>query len=279
MTIWAHTLVKNEDKYLWFAVSSVVKYVDKLLLWDTGSTDETVSICELLKSTYPKKIDFRRVVQKDIYDFTLTRQQMLEKTSADWLMILDGDEVWWEAGIARATQTLSRETNKHLETLVTPYFNIVGDIFHYQEEKAGMYQIDGQKGHLNIRFVNMAILGLHFAKPHGTQGLFDEQGTVVQARDKTKRLFVAPSGYLHFTNVTRSTQPDSFVPKRQMKIKYEIGNTFPADFYYPEVFFLPRPDFVPNPWQKMSTKFFFRSLVESPLRRVKRRIVTSSTGY
>ena len=225
MTIWAHTLVKNEDKYLWFAVSSVVKYVDKLLLWDTGSTDETVSICELLKSTYPKKIDFRRVVQKDIYDFTLTRQQMLEKTSADWLMILDGDEVWWEAGIARATQTLSRETNKHLETLVTPYFNIVGDIFHYQEEKAGMYQIDGQKGHLNIRFVNMAIPGL------------------------------------------------------QMKIKYEIGNTFPADFYYPEVFFLPRPDFVPNPWQKMSTKFFFRSLVESPLRRVKRRIVTSSTGY
>ena len=44
MKVWAHTLVKNEERYIWYAVMSVIDWVDKILIWDTGSTDKTVEI-------------------------------------------------------------------------------------------------------------------------------------------------------------------------------------------------------------------------------------------
>ena len=48
-TIWGNTIVKNEDKYLYFAVESVIEFLDKLLIWDTGSSDNTIEIIKLLK--------------------------------------------------------------------------------------------------------------------------------------------------------------------------------------------------------------------------------------
>lgn len=52
--ITVHTLVKNEERYLWFAVTSVIDYVDKMLLWDTGSTDRTIQLIKELKKRYPQ---------------------------------------------------------------------------------------------------------------------------------------------------------------------------------------------------------------------------------
>ena len=275
MSIWAHTLVKNEDKYLWFTVTSVVDYVDRILLWDTGSTDDTIKVAKELKRRYLERIDFRQVVQKDIYDFTLTRQKMLDQTQADWLMILDGDEVWWEEGIKETIKSL----NSNLETVVTPHYNVVGDVFYYQEETAGMYKIDNRRGHFNIRFISLKIPGLHFEKPHGTQGLFDKDGILIQNRDKAKRIFIDKKCYLHFTNVPRSTGRDVFVSKRKMKIKYEIGNNFPKDFYYPEAFFKPAPSDITSPWSKMSSDFAKKAMFQTPLRKIKRRLFRSDVGY
>ena len=48
--IWAHTLVKNEERFIWFSVMSVIVNVDKVLIWDTGSTDDTVKIIQKIKS-------------------------------------------------------------------------------------------------------------------------------------------------------------------------------------------------------------------------------------
>ena len=56
MTIYAHTLVKNEARWLWFSVTSVINYIDKLLLWDTGSTDGTLEVVEELKKKYPGRM-------------------------------------------------------------------------------------------------------------------------------------------------------------------------------------------------------------------------------
>ena len=44
MSVWVHTLVKNEERYIWYSVMSVIDYIDKILIWDTGSTDKTVDI-------------------------------------------------------------------------------------------------------------------------------------------------------------------------------------------------------------------------------------------
>ena len=59
MKIWGHTLVCHEERYLWYSVTSVIDYLDKILLWDTGSTDNTLKIIRDLQKTYPDKIDFK----------------------------------------------------------------------------------------------------------------------------------------------------------------------------------------------------------------------------
>ena len=66
--VWANTIIKNEDRYIWFSVMSVINYVEKLLIWDTGSTDRTVDIIKLIITKYPKKIVFKETgIKFDVY--------------------------------------------------------------------------------------------------------------------------------------------------------------------------------------------------------------------
>jgi len=223
MKICAHTLVKNEERYLWFAVTSIIDHVDKVLIWDTGSTDNTVLIIKELIKKYPKKVSFKEVGNVDINEFTKVRQEMLEETKADWVFILDGDEVWWDDSIRKVVETINKDGNE-LETIVNRYCNIVGDIYHYQDEAAGRYEIDGRRGHLTIRAMNCNIPGLKYLKPHGQQGVFDENGNLIQERDKGKRYFIERSSYLHFTHMIRSSNlsEDLKVAKRKIKM-YNIS--------------------------------------------------------
>lgn len=279
-TIWAHTLVKNEERFLWYAVMSVVDFVDKILLWDTGSTDKTVAIIKEIQKAQGdgNKIDFREIGEVDEKEFTQIRQQMLDQTKSDWVIIVDGDEVWWEKSI-RAVVDLIAQEGQALETIVSPYYNIVGDIYHYQEEKAGRYQIDDRVGHINIRAFSRKIAGLHLEKPHGQQGFYDGQGVLIQERPQKYRRFLnAP--YVHFTNMRRSSSQsyDFQVPKRDRKFKYEIGRPFPKNFRYPEVFYSPAPEIVPSPWGKMSAVYFLRAAGQTLLKKIKRKLITPK-GY
>lgn len=280
MKITAHTLVKNEERYLWYAVTSVIDYMDQVLLWDTGSTDKTFDIIKALQKKYGKKISLRQVGKVDIDKFTKIRQEMLEATKGDWVFILDGDEVWWEASIKKLTDIIKRR-NTSLDSVVSRYKNVIGDIYHYQEETAGLYQIDGNKGHLTIRAMSMKIDGLCVQKPHGLQGFYDKKGTLIQERDAKRRHFINETAYLHFTNMLRSEniQKNKEVIKRRNKLKYEIGHRFPLDFYYPEAFFRERPDIVPNVWRRMDIDFFLKSYLLTLPRKVKRRLLPSRIGY
>ncbi|OGM04444.1 hypothetical protein A2715_05060 [Candidatus Woesebacteria bacterium RIFCSPHIGHO2_01_FULL_39_32] len=280
MKIWAHSLVRNEERYLWFAVTSVIDYVYKVLLWDTGSSDNTLNIIRELRKAFPNKIDFKQVREVDKDKFTLMRQKMLDQTKSDWVILVDGDEVWWDDSIKKIVETIHSKGNS-LETLVHGYYNVIGDIYHYQEEKAGRYTIDGHVGHLTIRAINQKIPGLHFGKPHGQQGIFDSKERLIQDRDKKKRFFIDEKLYLHFTHMIRSSslKDDLKVMKRDIKAKHELGTPFPLDFYYPEVFFKPRPDIVHLPWSKMGSRYFLRAFFETPLRKFKRRVFKGKSGY
>lgn len=280
MKIWVHTLVKNEERYIWFAVMSVIDHVDRMLIWDTGSTDATVQIIKEIQQIYSQKVNFREVGDVDINKFTEIRQQMLEETKSDWFMILDGDEVWWDDAITEATAFIRKQGNDY-ESVVNRYYNIVGDIYHHQEEAAGRYKIDDERGHLNIRFANRNIPGLHFEKPHGQLGLYDGKGILIQNRSKEKREHLRV-GYMHFTNVIRSeTRPkDLLVPKRDLKLKYDLGRGLPYDFYYPEVFFKSRPSIVPSTWVGRSREYRRKALLQWPVKFLKRRIFKyGKTGY
>ena len=87
--------------------------------------------------------------------------------------------------------------------------------------------------------------------------------------------------YMHFTHVERSASRDldNLVPKRAHKKKYETGKPFPLDFYYPEVFFKPKPDLVSYPWTNSTSGFKLRASIELPLRALKRKFVKPKVGY
>ena len=279
MKVWAHTLVKNEERYVWYAVMSVIDWVDKILIWDTGSTDKTVEIIKEIEKDHPDKVDFKEVGEVDPQKFTKVRQEMLDETNSDWLILVDGDEVWWGDSIKAVISTVRTEGDT-LETIINSPYNIVGDIYRYQEEEAGRYEIDRRRGHFSLRALSRKIPGLHLKKPHGMQGFFDKNGILIQERPKKFRKFLdAP--FMHFTHMVRSSsrQEDLKVPKRDIKLKYELGIPFPLDFYFPEVFFRPRPDIVPSPWFSMDRGYFAKALIQTPLRKIKRRIIHGKVGY
>lgn len=281
-SITAHCLVKNEARFVWFSVMSIINHVDKVLLWDTGSTDGTFEIIEeITKRQKAKgKISFREVRNVTPVSFAKVRQEMLDDTDTDWFIVVDGDEIWWQDSIRHLVSAINKKGDK-IEAIVVPTYNLVGDIFHYQEEAGGQYRLAGRKGHLNLRAVNRGIPSLHSSGPHGTWGWVDGKGKMIQDRDPKKIVFIdAP--YLHATHLARAATrlEEVDVPKRAAKLKYEIGVEFPKDFYYPEVFFRPRPEIVPSPWIKRSLGYAIRAVFETPLKKIKRKIIKKTkVGY
>lgn len=274
MSIWSHTLVKNEAQWLWFSVGSVIDFVDKVLLWDTGSTDGTKKVIDELIKKFPDKIDFREYGEVTPETFTKARQEMLEATKSDWFIVNDGDEIWWEDSIKKVVDAIGK-SRAETESIVVPTINLAGDIFHYQGKSAGMYKFGDRVGHYNLRAVKRSIPGLHSLGIHGVWGWADDKGKMIQDRGSYK--FVdAP--YLHATNLRRSIS-DSEVIKRNKKYRYEIGEEFPKDFYFPEVLFRERPNFIESPWITMNNSFRARALVETPLRKLKRKLWQGSPGY
>ncbi len=276
MRIWAHTLVKNEAKWLWYSVNSIIGYVDKLLLWDTGSTDGSIEIEKELIKRFPSKISFKIRPQVSADDFTLVRQEMLEATQADWFIVADGDEIWWRDSMQKLVKEIRNGSyDSKVESIVVPTINVIGDIFHFQDSSAGRYRFGKRIGHYNLRAVNTKISGLCSQGVHGLWGWADGEGRMIQDRNSYK--FVdAP--YLHATNLQRSSM-DKAVVKRSKKYRYEIGKQFPADFFFPEVFFEDRPEKIESPWRVMTAGYKLRAEFETPIRKMKRRVWIGRAGY
>jgi len=277
MKIYAHTLFKNEERWLWYSVSSIINHVDKLLLWDTGSTDRSWDIATMIKDKYKDKIELRQYGEITSETFPKVRQEMLDKTDSDWFLVVDSDEIWWEDSIRSLVSEIKKE-DKKTESIVVPTVNVIGDTFHFQEKMAGMYKFGNLKGHYNLRAVKRNIKGLHSQGIHGVWGWAGGDNKQIQERN-TFKFINAP--YLHTTFLPRGQKRlnDLEVPKREKKLKYEIGIKFPLDFYYPEVFFEEKPDFVPSPWLTMTDNFRLRAIIETPLRKIKRRIIRNGVGY
>lgn len=279
MKIFAHTLFKNEERWLWYSVTSVINHVDKLLLWDTGSTDKSWEIALALKEKYPSKIELKQYGDVTTKTFPKVRQKMLDATNSDWFLVVDADEIWWEEGISKLTKTIRNDNSEH-ESIIVPTINLVGDIFHFQEEKAGKYNFKGKVGHYNLRAINRNISGLHSQGVHGVWGWADLENKMIQERDEEKLLFLK-TPYLHTTFLSRGEKrrDDLKVPKRKSKFKYELGEDLPLDFYYPESFFKEKPKFISSPWKTKSSTYLLRAFFETPLKKMKRRYLGGRVGY
>jgi glycosyltransferase involved in cell wall biosynthesis len=272
-------MVKNEARWLWYSVTSIVDYVDKVLLWDTGSTDGSNEIEQELKEKFPDKIVINHRKQESIDDFMNVRQEMLDATTSDWFLMLDGDEIWWRDSIRKVIETINSKKDE-IESVVVPTINVVGDIFHFQNSSAGRYKFGNRFGNFNLRAVNRKIPGLHSQGVHGVWGWADRENKMIQERD-LKDVFFVDAAYLHTTFLQRSRnmESDRNVVKRSKKLKYEIGKEFPKDFYYPESFFGEKPSDIISPWSTMSTTFKSKAYFETPVRKLKRRLWTGKAGY
>ncbi len=275
MTVSAHTLVKNEAKWLWYSVNSVIDFIDKLLLWDTGSTDDSCLIENYLKKKYPDKIIFKKRVQNSAEDFTIVRQEMLDETRSDWFLMLDGDEIWWKESIEKVAGFIKGNPSKEIESIVVPTVNLVGDIYHHQTKDSGRYKFGSKVGHYNLRAIRRSIPGLHSQGIHGVWGWADENNNMIQDRNSYE-FINAP--YLHATNLRRSSKDDEVI-KRSGKLKFELGREFQRDFYYPEALFTDKPPFLESPWKAEGNMYKFRAFFETPFRKLKRKLWSGRVGY
>lgn len=78
-------IVKDEEENLALALSSVVDLADEIIVVDTGSSDGSVPLADYFGATvysYPWE-----------GDFSLARNQGLDKAKGEWVLVLDADEV------------------------------------------------------------------------------------------------------------------------------------------------------------------------------------------
>lgn len=265
MKIVAHTMIKNEENWVGYALKSVIDHVDEIIVWDTGSTDRTE---EIIKSLSNPKIVYRKVDMKDDVAFTVLRHKMLEQTKADWLMVLDGDEIWPDKAIEDTIKFI--KANPELEYIVNPYFDLIGDVYHHRDASTGHYKIHERRGQITIRFVNLKKMpGLHWGMPYGSEGLFDKDENPIQNRNNSNYKFV-DSHFLHASHLKRSNF-DNSVMQRPKKYKYELGVGFPHGFQYPSCLYVPTTWH--NPWQARSVKYMLISLALWPIQFIKHKFL------
>ena len=270
--IVVHCLVKNEENFIWYALKSVLPFVDRIMVWDTGSEDKTVKIIKSIKSS---KIDFVEKGSVDSITFTTVRNEMLQATDKqkyNWLMVLDGDEIWPKNSLTKIVKHI--ESHPQTQAIFLNTMNVVGDIYHKQPKSAGHYKIKGKEGHLSLRFINLEkVSNLFVNLPHGHEGYFSN-GTLVQKLPHVDYLDV---WYLHTTHLQRSSL-DQLTLKRKMKRKYELGDLIPRD-EIPEIIFKKHPQIVPDVSQPMNFLTFLKCALLTIPRRIKRKLVTPKEGY
>lgn len=257
MKITAHTIVKNEDVWVWFAINSVLEFVDEVLVTVNGSSDNTERIIRSINSS---KIKLTVVSEVDKAGVVVLRRDQLKATETDWLLILDGDEIWPKKEFEKLLKIAATSSDK-----IIAFFNrtrnCLGDVFHYLPESEGNYRFGEISGTLNMRLIrktnDLKIIG-----EYPLESYINKDGPLAKQLDK---ISFADCWYLHTSYLKRSTQD---LTKRSGSLGrskfWQIGTRLNSEDM-PEVLFLPRPNLVQNPLQKRSLFYEIAALISDPL--------------
>jgi glycosyltransferase involved in cell wall biosynthesis len=235
----AHVMVKNEENFIWFTLKSIIDFVEKILIYDTGSTDNTFKIIKSIKSS---KIFFKEYGSQNSKELVALRNDQIKKTETQWFLLLDGDEVWPKKSIAALTKKIKEIDNQKVG-IVVKTINSVGDIYHQLPQEKGEYRLLGRKGHLNIRAYKKSP-DYFWTGTYPLEGYFDKKNQVF-LNDQDDRLDFLDVSYWHLTHLRRSSKN---FPRR---IKYDFGVKIKPQLL-PEVFFKKIPPLVNNPLKKAS---------------------------
>ncbi|OGY18475.1 MAG: hypothetical protein A2900_03565 [Candidatus Chisholmbacteria bacterium RIFCSPLOWO2_01_FULL_50_28] len=257
-------LVKNEERWIWFAVQSVLPAVDGVLVVDTGSSDRTLDILKTIRAN-KLVVEEREAGSRE--ELVNLRNEMLKRTKTDWFLLVDGDEIWPKPALAKLAAAIETAPAE-VWGIVVRTRNCVGDVWHFQPEEAGRYELLGRKGHLTIRAYRK-LPGFRWQGVYPNEAYCDGKGNPLNGQDD--HLAFVDVAYWHVTHLLR-TSSDTEVIDRKKKYKLEIG-TKANRSELPDIFFAARPSIVPSPWIKFSTKDRLMALVATPLRALKRKIV------
>ncbi|MGF1673726.1 MAG: glycosyltransferase [Rivularia sp. (in: cyanobacteria)] len=94
-------IVKNEESTLSKCLSSAKKFVNEIVILDTGSTDKTVSIAQ----GFGAKIHHFEWCN----DFSAARNEALKYVTGDWILVLDADETLAPEIIPQLREAIQRE--------------------------------------------------------------------------------------------------------------------------------------------------------------------------
>lgn len=260
-SITGHMIVKNEDKWVYFAIISVLPFVDKLIIFDTGSTDKTVKTIKLVKSS---KIIFQEKGIQDKDGIVKLRNEQIKLTSTGWILVIDGDEVWPKAELKKLIDCAKEY--KNTKAIFNRTRNCLGDIYHYQPYEFGEYKIAGVKGNLNIRLIknskDLTVIGGYPLES------FSDSGGPLEKQDKFLKF--CDCWYLHMTFLERSSRGRVGTLSNQGRPKLvQVGIKMEND-KLPEVFFGKTPDIVENPLQKRGMVYELKARMLAPLIFLKR---------
>jgi glycosyltransferase involved in cell wall biosynthesis len=259
--ITAHVIVKNEEKWIWYSIMSVINYVDKMIIFDTGSTDNTVKIIKEIVENYDKnnKIIFEQKIHVTKDNFSKLREEQIQRTETEWFLVLDGDEIWYSATI-RELVAFSKKNTKY-KLIALRFHNCVGDVYHYKNFESETYRIKDIVGSITIRAFSKRIEGINCGGEYGTEGYFDDQGNEVQNR--RDEIYIQEGFYFHTSYLQRSSSlnRDWEIPYRRSKVFGRIEGKVSIDFDFPEVFYeKKRPDIVDDAFRRIGIIYFIFKL-------------------
>lgn len=201
--ITAHCLVKNEEKFIRFVIESVIVAVDVILVYDTGSTDSTVAVIRGLMSAYPGKIILEEKGVCDRKRHTHLRNEMISKTTTEWFMVLDGDEVWTDRSLFEVHDIIAHQPQ--IECLITCFYLCVGDVRHYHY-RSGQVEMLGRREHFYPRFFKK-VNGIYWQGQYNEDTVVTHSGAVFFNKQNTAIMF---HKYWHLTHLIRSSVTNDF---------------------------------------------------------------------
>ncbi len=94
--ITVHCRVRNEEQFVSEAILSVLPLAERVLVYDTGSTDHTL---QKIASIQNDKIEVICKPPSDPKGICAYRNEMIDRTDTEWYMIVDGDKVYPQSAV------------------------------------------------------------------------------------------------------------------------------------------------------------------------------------
>jgi glycosyltransferase involved in cell wall biosynthesis len=124
------SFVKDEGQfYLKRMLNSVLPYVPKLIVVDTGSSDNTMEILDEYSSKFSNLVHFQhKCSEKQIYKAI---NKALSLVETDWVFIIAGDEAMLPEDLYKIPGAIADAKEQNARTVRVSYLDFIGDDKHY----------------------------------------------------------------------------------------------------------------------------------------------------